>query len=797
MTFLKKLSLLLFLVVFGLSSASLADKNKNQKEIDAKRAKRLEQLRLEWAAAGKTYGACQSGIAFSDLDINNVRARLYNTGGLFWKGAGPLYNVPQSGSGNAIFAGGIWIGGLVNGELRMVASDYGPWEMWPGPLDDNGNAPADCSAFDRMYKVQKQDILDYEDTGVASADLGDWPFQLGAPVIDGDGDSTNYNLAGGDRPEILGDQGIWWVMNDMGNEHAWSLTQPIGLEAQVLAFSFKRADALNNTTFYKYKLINKGGSQLTETYFAIWSDPDLGDAGDDYVGSDTTRGIGFVWNGDDFDGGADGYADRPPALGYDFFKGPVEKEGVNVGATKFVYYNNDSTVQGNPDAGDDAYRFLRGLWRDDSPITFGGSGLEFSDDPVDFMFPGDPPAFWSEEDTDGAGSRNTPADRRFLMSSGPFTLDPGGSIDIVYGIVWSQAGDRFASVQQMKSDDAIAQAAFNVDFQLPLPPDAPRVQVSELDNTVVVGWSYNPSDNNYLDSYDVPNPFLDDVEVDDKTYTFEGYNVYQYGSENDLTGRRIATYDVINGVTDVVDIIDATTTIPIATLAAFGTDSGVEHSIQIDNATNYTDMYFGVQAYAYNENSAPRIVKSSISRVKVRPASVAASSGGTVVSEDAFGMVFNAENGTVTKVGQGGGFVEAAVLDPGSLTGNTYEVRFYEVDLSDDPEHQELATNYDIVDTGGGGKVFDGMNAVNSFGDVAPQGSNVLNAAGMSWSVSGPPPDALNFDGGPVSDGGSPAFVQVEGIGDDDACGPNAASTGRSTARGTGSCSTRVPDRKG
>ncbi|MFV1980805.1 MAG: hypothetical protein ACC655_06605, partial [Rhodothermia bacterium] len=426
MTFLKKLSLLLFLVVFGLSSASLADKNKNQKEIDAKRAKRLEQLRLEWAAAGKTYGACQTGIAFSDLDINNVRARLYNTGGLFWKGAGPLYNVPQSGSGNAIFAGGIWIGGLVNGELRMVASDYGPWEMWPGPLDDNGNAPADCSAFDRMYKVQKQDILDYEDTGVASSDLADWPFQLGAPVLDGNGNPNDYDLAGGDRPEILGDQGIWWVMNDMGNEHAWSLTQPIGLEAQVLAFSFKRADALNNTTFYKYKLINKGGSQLTETYFAIWSDPDLGDAGDDYVGSDTTRGIGFVWNGDDFDGGADGYADRPPAAGYDFFKGPVEDEnGVNVGATKFVYYNNDSTVQGNPDAGDDAYRFLRGLWRDDSPITLGGTGLGFSNTPVDFMFAGDPPAFWSEEDTDDAGTRNTPADRRFLMSSGPFTLDPG------------------------------------------------------------------------------------------------------------------------------------------------------------------------------------------------------------------------------------------------------------------------------------------------------------------------------------------------------------------------------------
>ena len=783
MTFLKKTSVWLFLALFGLSSAALADKNKNQDEIDAKRAKRLEQLRLEWAAAGKSYGTCQLGIAFSDLDVNNVRARLYNTGGLFWKGAGPLYNVPQSGSGNAIFASGIWIGGLVNGELRMVASDYGPWELWPGPLDDNGQAPADCSQFDRMYKVAKQDVLDYEDTGVATADLADWPFDLGAPVIDGDGDPNNYNLAGGDRPDILGDQGIWWVMNDMGNEHSWSLTQPIGLEVQVLAFSFKRADALNNTTFYKYKLINKGGQQLTESYFGIWVDPDLGDAGDDYVGSDTARGVGFVWNGDDFDGGADGYADRPPALGYDFFQGPVlDADGNNVGATKFVYYNNDTTVQGNPDSGDDAYRYLRGLWRDDAPITLGGTGRGFSDTPVDFMFAGDPPAFWSEEDTDGSGGRNTPADRRFLMSSGPFTLDPGAELDIVYGLVWAQAADRFGSVQQMKSDDALAQAAFNVNFQLPPPPDPPRVTVAELDGKVVLSWSNNPSDNNYLDSYEVFNPFLEEVEVDDKTYTFEGYNVFQYTSENDQIGRRIATFDVVNGITNVVDIVDATTTIPIATLTAFGEDSGIQHSIEVANQTNYTDLYFGVQAYAVNQNSAPQVFKSAISRVVARPSRVASRDGGTVLAENAAGFVFDQASGTVTKEGKGGGSVVARVFDEASLTGNTYEVQFYQQEIvpEDDPEHPFNVTNYDIVNVTTGEKVFDGQSAINAFANAAPQGSDVLNVDGLSWTIAGPPGDALSIENqGPASvDGGSPAFIQVQGIDEtNDACGSGAGST--------------------
>jgi hypothetical protein len=189
----------------------------------------------------------------------------------------------------------------------------------------------------------------------------------------------------------------------------------------------------------------------------------------------------------------------------------------------------------------------------------------------------------------------------------------------------------------------------------------------------------------------------------------------------------------------------------------------------------------GVQAYAYNENSAPLIVKSAVTRVAVRPSSTIARNGGTVVSPDANGMVFNQDNGTVSKVGQGGGSVEAAVVDPASLTGDTYEVRFYEKEVipPDDPDHPIHYTNYDIINTGTGEKVFDGESAFSSYGGPAPQGSDVLIVDGMSWSIAGPPGDALSIDtGGPLSvDGGSAAFVQIEGIGDDDACGPNAGST--------------------
>ena len=46
-------------------------------------------------ARAQTPGTCATGTATKDLDINNVRARLYNTGNLFWRGGANVYNVPN------------------------------------------------------------------------------------------------------------------------------------------------------------------------------------------------------------------------------------------------------------------------------------------------------------------------------------------------------------------------------------------------------------------------------------------------------------------------------------------------------------------------------------------------------------------------------------------------------------------------------------------------------------------------------------------------------------------------------
>ena len=269
-------------------------------------------------------GNCTPALGEAYLDINNVRARILNNGNLFWRGDPFVYEVPKGGGANAIFTSGIWIGGFVGGQLRAAAARYGSYQFWGGPLDDNGAPPADCSEYDRLYKVSRTDIEEYEATGVAAPDLRDWPTGLGAPtlappgngvdddedgVVDEEGEELLFdinvplaqridrvvNLAGGERPSLLGDQSIWWIMNDRGNEHLASGadTPPIGLEVHALAFAFNTAGDIGNSTFYKYNLYMKGTEPLTDTYIGLFSDPDLGNFQDDWVGSDTVRGMGF------------------------------------------------------------------------------------------------------------------------------------------------------------------------------------------------------------------------------------------------------------------------------------------------------------------------------------------------------------------------------------------------------------------------------------------------------------------------------------------------------------------------
>ena len=122
---------------------------------------------------------------------------------------------------------------------------------------------------------------------------------------------------------LFGDQTLFWIFNDKGNIHTETEAEPLGLEIHAQAFGFTSDNEVNDMTFYNYKFINRSTLPLNNTYFGQWVDPDLGYYLDDYVGCDVSLGLGFCYNGDAEDEGAQGYGFNPPAIGVDFFQGPL------------------------------------------------------------------------------------------------------------------------------------------------------------------------------------------------------------------------------------------------------------------------------------------------------------------------------------------------------------------------------------------------------------------------------------------------------------------------------------------
>jgi len=499
---------------------------------------------------------CTPPTAKIDLDISNVRAKIFCGADMWWDLVNSAkYEVPKGSGKHSLFAGSLWIGGLDHstGYLRAAAQLYrqSGANFWPGPMDTVTCSvdTATCHMFDRLWKINRQDVVNFIGGSNATSDMISYPgngtgnqFNYLAPFYDKNGDGL-YNTNDGDYPlfdflpgsttcgctdcgTLHGDQAIWWVINDIGNVHPSSL----GFEIQCQAFAYLSSDDdINNTTFYQYKIINMCNNQYDSTYIGFFADQNLGYPLDDYVGCDVGRGMAYCYNGNDFDSV---YGDHPPAIGIDFVKGPFADIGdgkdndhdssldctwfrnshgqlvkINDGEldtvicsnndtiyvqarerimmSKFMRFNNDASPTGNPNVAVDYYNYMRGIWKDGAPLTYGGNGHTLQSDTCDYMFPGNPssdPNGWGNQYSTSHGdigvawdettAGNNPYDRRFMMSAGLFTMKPGQIQCISIAVPWARdttgpvAGGALRSLAKLKLVDdkvqRLADSCFNI-----------------------------------------------------------------------------------------------------------------------------------------------------------------------------------------------------------------------------------------------------------------------------------------------------------------------------------------------
>ena len=581
---------------------------------------------------------------------------------------------PAGNGTQTIYASGVWLGAKVSGQTRVVAGEFngefagGPW----------GGDPTDPRH--KLYKVSKSDLAD----PLANDDFQNWPTDLGAPFIDNNGNGTYEPLPSGpDMPDFIGDQVIWAVMNDGDpTTHSIFHSAPMGLEVQMTMFGFDRPDEFGDMLFIKELIINRGVETINEMIIGLWSDPDLGDAADDLVGCDTTLGMGIVYNS-----GTDvnfaGYSGGTPAAGYDFFQGPMVPapgetafmfgrdipDMKNLSMTSFTKYINGDPVYEDPETAEQAYNYMSGFMPDGSDFPFIASGG------TKFVHPGDPTKDTGPTDTEYVDEDlHPPDDRRFLMNAGPFTMVPGDSQEVVFGILHAAAGGPLDSYLYLKQVDALAQLAYDIQFALPPSPPNPVVEITTFEDEIILTWD------SAAELYVAEDQVDKDPDGNNTEFIFEGYNVYQLGTASGSGDvKRLATYDHDNGLTEIFDnVFDPNFGESINRRVQFGSDSGLKRSISIkaDAINNGSPLltnrnyYFAVTAYGYNPYGIPRVLESPMQIMSIRPqvSTLWMSEEETAI----YGTVVDA----VHTAGVSDGVAYATVVDPTLLTGDEYEMFF-------------------------------------------------------------------------------------------------------------------------
>jgi len=381
---------------------------------------------------------------------------LSDDSGLFWDDQGDesLFTV---------FADGPVFGFVRDDSARVYASTY-RYGFTPGIINEDASytQPGDSSFF--IYKAAKDwgNLPSGEDKFKFEYAQNNWPAEFGAPFMD-----NNYNGTYEpdiDEPDVEGDQMMWWTNHTADSATSTFAYGSYGDKLEIHTSVWGSEEPFQDVVYKRYKFINKSEKTFNDFYFGYWADPDVGNSTDDYAGFDTLLNLGYCYNGEENDD--DYYLNIPASVGYLLLDGPITEGTINDTArfdrelrtgyknlpmTASHFYIGGSDMYSDPDLSvydgtKQLYNQLIGKLWSGEPIIEPVSG-----DTTQFVLSGQPEteSGWFEGGTGWLGGPNF-GDRRILISSGPFTMEPGDTNMVILAIVNARASGRINSLVKMK-----------------------------------------------------------------------------------------------------------------------------------------------------------------------------------------------------------------------------------------------------------------------------------------------------------------------------------------------------------
>jgi hypothetical protein len=562
-----------------------------------------------------------------NIDANTVCAIMYNDGrinydigrslaGWHWPRESDQF-VQNCGGKTAIFASGLWIGAVV-GNDTLVSVNYHNNDFWPGFTDASGNPQGKDDGAFRIYKLVKGRPI------FEGNDRAQWPnIRLG----NSDQNAPVYFDSSGAvwKPLDLGSQTLFFSYTDSyypqshGSNPGRGSVAPLKADVNHTVFAFDVNGPLGQMVFHVIKITNKNSQPWTNAYLCMWSDDDLGDAGDDKSGVDTTfdargqrRNLSFTYNGDNND---PVYGADPPAVGMAFFRGVIDSTGNPLdtayvcegtervakvgfrqrGMSSFNYFENNAGPQGDPRNFRESYNFMLGKRKDGTPV------IDPNGDTTLFIFAGDPVrgTGWNMPDPG--------TDVRSMMNSGPFTLYPDITQTVVFAnIIARRSGNNnLQNIDELRIYKDLSQKIYDLCFKVPVCASPPSISYYAPGNgKIFLTWD------------DADEKIIIKNELSGGKYYFQGYNVYQIkaGTNGTNKGDRklLATFDIKDGITNIKDTIKDEYGETVVVVVQQGSDNGISRFIQLERDEfgqqpfiNGTPYYFSVTAYHYDSTAGP------------------------------------------------------------------------------------------------------------------------------------------------------------------------------------------------
>ncbi|MBI4538427.1 MAG: hypothetical protein HY704_02805 [Gemmatimonadetes bacterium] len=492
--------------------------------------------------------------------------------------------VCTSAVGSSVGGGGFWPSGTANQYIfnsglqiaGIVGPDGGPWARdTVGTFFFNASGPGHGAPVSPIYASSNLN------------DLATWPDDcyIDSPVFG--------------RVKTLSELDTCVQYWDANPGSTFPGSHPMGIlvtqhsmlwsfpnNKDIIFFIYRFTNATNRPEF---KALNPSvpasGYTLTNVYAAFAMDPDVSGAeySENFASAVPDLNMAVAWQYDfqaaDFVPYAPNFDAAPGFVGVKFLKSPINnsdstitvrignqvrsvRSGQELGMTFFSVFTNPGSAAPMPDA-DNAKQSFRYL-----------SGRLNAQEQRDYCA-GAPPGMCY---VNLAG----PADMRFYESSGPFTLRPGQSAEIVVAYIAGapvpgtylkgrvisvgNVADTTRAIEKVMGRGFVkpgfpslfqnaktAQAIYDANFVLPSSPPGPKVTVLAGDKENTVIWAADPvtGTDPYAKLAQDPKSSLYDPNF--RSRDFEGFRVYRKSNPS-ADWKLIGQYDVANGIAEVVTV---------------------------------------------------------------------------------------------------------------------------------------------------------------------------------------------------------------------------------------------------